>query len=125
VSRTISVFVIFAVLAPTMAMFALTLQTPENKLPACCRRDGKHHCAMMDAAGFSSEREMRALPEQCPFRTQAVTLGHVTSYLPGASAVHYSELTSHPAIHAQVRAAFRISEERTHQKRGPPVLTSA
>ena len=73
--------------------------------------------------GVSDETQMRALPEPCPFRTQASTTTYVVSYVPQAAAIYFAALQSHPAIHAQVRAAFRVSEERTHQKRGPPTTS--
>lgn len=121
-SRTISLAVLFAVIAPSFFILA-DLNTPnENKLPACCRRDGKHHCAMMAVTVEpSSELQIKAEPPVCPFRSQASTAAFATTYLPVASAVHFAGLESHPAIHEQTRASLRVSEVRSHQKRGPPI----
>jgi len=34
--------------------------------------------------------------------------------------IYFSELASHPAIHAQAAAQLRVSFDRSRQKRGPP-----
>jgi len=113
--------VLFAVLAPSLLIFADLNSSAESRLPACCRRDGKHHCAMMAAASeLSSETQIKAEQPPCPFRSQASTVAFAVAYLPAARAMHFAGLESHPAIHEQTRAAMRISEVRSHQKRGPP-----
>ena len=119
--RTISIVVLLAVIAPSFLIFASLGTSSEAKLPACCRRDGNHHCAMMaTAVEPASETQVQALPPVCPFRGQPVTVPHIAGYLPTASTAHFAGLQSHPAIHAQTFAALRISETRSHQKRGPP-----
>lgn len=121
VSRTISMAVLFAVIAPSFLIFADLYAPAENKLPACCRRDGKHHCAMMAASSEpSSETQLRAEPAACPFRSQASTAAFAIAYLPTTSSIYFAGLESHPAIHEQTQAAYRVSETRSHQKRGPP-----
>jgi hypothetical protein len=45
--------------------------------------------------------------------------GHAAVGIP-ASLAHFCEVVSHPAIHAQVDARYRVSFDRTRQKRGPP-----
>jgi hypothetical protein len=126
VSRKISIAVLFAVIAPTFLIFADLKTSAETKLPACCRRDGKHHCAMTVAVGdASSETQFKAATPVCPFQSQASTVPLVASYLPAATSVHFGGLQSHPAIHAQTFATLRISETRSHQKRGPPPLLNS
>jgi hypothetical protein len=123
VSRSIGLVVLFAVIAPSFLIFADLNPSSQTKLPACCRRDGKHHCAMMAGAMESeSETQVKALPPECPFRSQASTVAFGMAYVPASSSVYFAGLESHPAIHAQTFAALRISETRSHQKRGPPVL---
>lgn len=119
--RATSIAVLFAVLAPSFLIFADLTSSNEAKVPACCRRDGKHHCAMMAAAMEpSSETQLKADPPACPFRSQASTVAFAVAHLPAAAAVHFAGLESHPANHEQTHAAMRISEVRSHQKRGPP-----
>jgi hypothetical protein len=113
--------VLFAVIAPSLLIFADLISPAENTLPACCRRDGKHHCAMMAAAPEPlPDTQIKAEAPVCPFRSQASITAFALAYLPAASATHFAGLESHPAIHEQTHAALRVSETRSHQKRGPP-----
>jgi hypothetical protein len=117
---------LLAVIAPLFLVSAPFNASPESKLPACCRRDGRHHCAMMAAAlETSSEIQVKALPPVCPFRSQAILVPHGAAYLPQASPAHFAGFQSHPAIHAQTQASLRISATRSHQKRGPPLQVLA
>ena len=119
--RAISNVVLLAVIAPSLLIFANLGTSSEAKLPACCRRDGNHHCVMMATAVEPiSETQVKALPPMCPFRSQASTVPFGMAYVPASSSVYFAGLESHPAIHAQTFAALRISETRSHQKRGPP-----
>src|SRR5271169_7296 len=94
----------------------------DAKLPACCRREGKHHCGVPDTA---SRQE-----------TSGATVGEKCSSYPGASAIpaysntillsvnraFCSSLVKCPAVHVQTDALQRISFSRSRQKRGPPLL---
>ena len=95
------------------------------KLPACCRRDGKHRCAMAgsqpDAAG-STPKAANARCQQYPdhARTQAVAK---------ANGCAPASLTEVPALRfsagiRQAESQYRISFGRSRQKRGPPALCS-
>src|SRR5579863_4943018 len=64
------------------ALFSFELIAPAlladaaSDLPACCRRNGKHHCAMADGSGDdSSAPSLKALGSKCPFfpKSAAVT----------------------------------------------------
>ncbi len=89
------------------------LQAKPDSVPACCRRDGKHHCAMSpNGDGF------RNLAPTCPYRH----LGVLTS--PRAALKVTSSL---PSIHADEQLRVRDSlplvalrSTDTTQQRGPP-----
>jgi hypothetical protein len=105
----------------------LAIPAPESTLPACCRRDGRHHCAMLlqyEASRSKQQGGTRAesTPEPCPFRSAlfAPSARHGTG-IPLHS-IHYAGLVSHPAEFVQDTLAARISEARVHWKRGPPAL---
>jgi len=51
----------------------------DDRLPACCRRDGKHRCAMMDAAPRTDAPGIASRVERC-------ALFGVTMAIPGAGA---------------------------------------
>jgi len=62
------------------------------------------------------------MPEKCPYCPAALAQGHTGSFtLPTSQAV-YAALASHPAVFAQTQSRLRVSETRSRQKRGPPVL---
>lgn len=93
----------------------------ESNLPACCRRDGKHHCAMMAAATEPSGKRFQARPEACPFRSNFASTSATVSVVPRSAAVGFAELLSHPTAHEQKLAKLRISEIGSRLKRGPPL----
>jgi len=97
-----------------------------SDLPACCRRNGKHHCAMADMARqgeLPAGPAVTASQPKCPLFPQAqiVPAGSKT-ILPGAAprvgAPHLFRLTVASADHRCPRLASRGSV----QKRGPPSL---
>jgi hypothetical protein len=106
------------------SLLALTPKDDAN-VPACCRRNGKHHCMGMaingkmtsDAAAFS------APSDKCPFAPAALpgSLHPTSSDIPPAQ-ITFAGLLSHPAATAQTESKWRISRERSRQKRGPPSL---
>lgn len=95
----------------------------ESQLPACCRRNGKHHCAMQEtetALGNIPSRFV-TVSEKCPY----APLSRCTLMLPHSCALTAHSTVSNPGRGpaARVRAAeagYRISADRTRQKRGPP-----
>jgi hypothetical protein len=123
VSRTISIVALFAVIAPSILVLTVLLPSPESKLPACCRRDGKHHCAMAEMT--AGKKQVKALASTCPFRSLPFVTPHVKTYLPQASLTNFAGLKSHPAVHAQTFTAFRVAQARSHHKRGPPLAIIA
>ena len=126
VARAIALAILLAVIAPSFLVFALPPQISADNLPACCRRDGKHHCAMMMAAEpAASGHQFASLPEKCPFRDSLMTASRTTVFVAAIAPAHYAGLVSHPAHHEQVLAVARASEMRSHQKRGPPVYLSS
>jgi len=72
--------IVFGVAAPSL------LAQPSQDVPACCRRDGKHHCAMHVAATENGPTVQSQAPD-CPYRSQAsqtnrtqgIPLQHVVS----------------------------------------------
>jgi hypothetical protein len=115
---------IFAVLL--VGLFSFSLIGPavfagdaDSKLPACCRRDGAHHCAMMASQAASSGPSVRA--DRCGFYPAATAIppGQTVS-LPGVAHAIFAGLLSHPASCAQTEALCRSSYSRAGQKRGPP-----
>jgi len=100
---------------------ALASNPDEANLPACCRRDGKHHCAMN--MGMSVPSRYRVVSEKCPFSPFA----HTPLVQPHAYGVMsrppVTRFAAGPAtVVGSVEAGYRISADRTRHKRGPPSI---
>ena len=75
----------------------LAITAAGDPVPACCRRDGKHHCMMMAMArtGADNDGSPRASrkPDPCPYRslraipaaTSAATYPPTTKYFRGSA----------------------------------------
>jgi hypothetical protein len=116
------------------------MEDAAGNLPACCRRDGKHHCMMMagmvmDAAlgatrgGASASSNPGTQPtvaivtERCPYGPQGLPGAvHRDGTLDTASAV-FAGLMAHPAGSPQTESKRRVSSLRARHKRGPPAIS--
>jgi hypothetical protein len=94
-----------------------------NNLPACCRRNGKHHCAMDGEAMPVDTTAVFAAPHaRCPFLPKIVlpAAGSAHLFTAPSNGLVYSSIQSHPAVFAQTEAHYRIACDRSRLKRGPP-----
>jgi hypothetical protein len=110
----------FPLIAP--AIFA----DAESNLPECCRRNGKHHCAMMmDSVAPATGVSVRTVQPRCPLYpgAPATPAGDYVAVLKSSGSV-FAAFVSHPAIQIQVEAGYRVSSSRWAHKRGPPVVFS-
>ena len=100
----------------------LSASDPEAKLPPCCRRNGKHHCAVMGSTAPSSVPTLQA--SRCASYPIA-TVGAATQLvsLPVISLACIAAPIYHPAVRPQARSLCRGSFSRTRQKRGPPLVS--
>jgi len=105
----------------------------ESNLPACCRRDGKHHCGMMDrdmmdrdmAQTPASGPAVDALRTRCPFFPNGgAVLPHSGAALLAVSQPLGIAIASRIAAPREAEAGYRLSFNRAHHKRGPPSLLS-
>jgi hypothetical protein len=116
-----------------LAFFLLPLLMPffslgsESTLPACCRRDGKHQCAMaslfrQSVLSASSEPIVRALTPACSYRARLL-MPFVSRvfFVPSAQAFSVPAI-SYPELSLETVLLARHSEFRSHRKRGPPSL---
>lgn len=129
--RLLSILLFGATLLPLIAPMLSTGAMAESTLPACCRRGGKHHCAMSAAAramllGATNDSAPRvsALPQQCPYRQRSLVAAHLHVFTPASAAKHTTFLLHAPSASAQAECLRRISFDRSRQKRGPPSLLS-
>ena len=113
-----------SLLALFSASMALPVIAPDLRpaLPACCRRDGKHHCAMMDMI-TGEDGTPRVMPSRCPmYPSYSVTANYEGLSTPPPVHEFDSFLLASPAPKAQGEILYRISYSRSRQERGPPSL---
>jgi len=90
------------------------LQAQPSVIPACCRRDGKHHCAM------SSNRDgFRTSAPNCPYRNLGAVVSPSTALKESPSGLN---IGSHEQLRVRMaRSPIRQHTGDTTQKRGPPL----
>ncbi len=98
----------------------------DASLPACCRRNGAHHCAMRmqrQALPANGAPQVDTPYHGCPFLPHAVPAGvhSMQLFSPMDSAALLPPAT-HPASAPQAESQRRIAAERARYKRGPPSL---
>ena len=96
-----------------------------SDLPACCRNNGKHHCAMSARMGNleePGEGRFRSAPENCPFRP--MRLGTMAPQLaqPLQPLQFHAGLEQYPSGTGHIEGLAPACPSRSHLKRGPPAL---
>jgi hypothetical protein len=107
---------------------AVLASDPESNLPACCRRDGKHRCAMMGAM-MAMQSESPSGPAlqaaRCPsFPGAGAVMASPAVSLPGLSQSVFTGFFSHSVFRRATEALCLSSYSRAGQKRGPPAKIS-
>ena len=103
----------------TATVFALDAS---SSLPACCRRNGQHHC-VMSSGQSDTTGSLHVRGSRCALfpTVKALPAQPVAGSLRLASAT-FAGVVSHPASRPQTEALLRISCSRAGQKRGPPTF---
>ena len=118
--RLQAILLLVAFSFPLVSLPLVSLGTSgEEKLPSCCRRDGKHRCSMKGMAG--SGAGLSGLRAKCPVYPNGQASPALTAFdvpiptLAGEAPVHGLAV-----LIEQTEARYRISYSRAGQKRGPP-----
>jgi len=125
--RLLSIVLFGAFLLPFVASALTVGASAESQLPACCRRNGKHHCAMSAAvrammlSAEAKKPSFRAPLEKCPYQQRSLgVMHHDSSTIHAAGVTTVALLLREPTAVAQAECLRRISFDRSRQKRGPP-----
>jgi len=120
--RLLASALLLAFFSPLIAP-VFTASINETELPACCRRNGKHHCMMYRMAMGLAPWPYRTVQEKCPYAPFAhlsILLFHgYFNHERPAAGTHSAVLAARVR---QAEAGYRISFFRSRQKRGPPLL---
>jgi hypothetical protein len=91
-----------------------------STMPVCCRKEGKHRCMMHRAEPIGSGASVATIAAKCPCAAQA-TVAWQPQFSPSTiRQAIFAGLVSHPAVAPQTEASYRVSYDRSRQKRGPP-----
>lgn len=106
-------------------LLALSTNSDAN-LPACCRRNGVHHCEMkMQRASISSHQvTVSTISTKCPFYPRPATLVRHNDARLHASTRLLAQLVNHTTVKARSYAFVRVALDTAWQKRGPPTCIS-
>jgi hypothetical protein len=123
--RRLITIALLLILGLPMLSPLLAASASGSALPACCRRDGKHHCSMPSMRTSSNEdgatRRFTSIQERCPFCPSSIQLfgSHIDPpYLAETVALPFP--STFALSLAQTEAHYRISSDRARHKRGPP-----
>jgi hypothetical protein len=116
-----------------LVLFSFPLIAPaftpsaDAQLPACCRRDGKHHCSM--AAGDLEQNGpvFQAIRPQCPCfpsGTPSSIPDQRSNAILGSAPSVFVSFHSDSVVQRSTEAFPPSALSRAHQKRGPPSLIS-
>jgi hypothetical protein len=97
----------------------------ESSLPACCRGNGKHHCAVMARLRSSEQSQtagpaLRSAKDACPFRSLLFVRAAPHGMGVPAHPTWRTQVVSHPRVILQAVLQARNSEARNHHERSPP-----
>ena len=113
-----------------VVVFSFTLIGPDafagftdQKLPPCCRRNGKHHCAMLETKRSSTGPAFQL--GRCPLYNagQTAMAPLHAAEVPRLSAGMFGAVLSRPTARPQTAALGRAAFDRSIRKRGPPSLS--
>jgi hypothetical protein len=96
----------------------------DSKLPACCRRNGKHHCAITATESKSSPGPAIQAGRCTFFPVVEGVPANRTVALAGISYAGYERLVTHSAPAPRAESLCHSSYSRADQKRGPPTFIS-
>lgn len=118
---------ILLILVFGLGPLSATLQASDDAyLPACCRRNGAHHCAMaVQMAAMMPQmppdpRPAFTVPPSCPSYPGAPPLLITAIHALAATAVSLPGLLVRPLVPAAKQSLALSSTSRHHAGRGPP-----
>jgi len=120
--RLLAIFLLCALGLPmAMPLFAAAVDQ-DTGLPACCRRNGTHHCSSMTAgtSALPSGTHVVASREKCPAYPAATTSIRTMDASLVAASPLFTELPRRVAETTAVEVRTVSDLSRSQHERGPP-----
>ena len=121
--RGTTLLLVVVIALPVWLSFAPSLSA--SQLPACCRRDGNHHCSaiaeMSQAVTDSGGQAVTSVPQHCPAWRVVASSGAVNFLPPKHTIISGGGLP--PVLIEHHAIAFVSSGFSSHTDRGPPVIS--
>jgi len=125
VMRRLSAILLLALFSFSLIGQAVVASDAEASLPACCRRNGKHRCAMVMETRTASTSGPSVLPGACPsFPIARAVPASANTGLPKASPAVFAWIPSRLVSCTQAESLLRVWLGLAGQKRGPPLSFS-
>jgi hypothetical protein len=120
VRRLLSILLLLAFGLPFATPLLALSGSSDTTLPACCRRDGKHHCARSTSAESTNTPSVSAPLDRCPYAPAALRVApQGSSHAPIATLIALP-LTTPLAATAEPHSAHHAEQIPPRQMRGPP-----
>jgi hypothetical protein len=120
--RVLSLVLLLVFGLPVVAPAFGSEANAQTNLPACCRRDGAHHCTKTpeQLEALRHGNQFNAVGSKCPYCPSTPVSAHFELFT--VQATHATSLNpdTHPASFRQAEAWARVALAGARQKRGPP-----
>jgi hypothetical protein len=121
--RALAITLLLALMAPLAPpLFAAAARDPEASLPACCRRHGMHHCAMMAAMLRALNRPAFTAPPCSSYPSPATPPQLATASLSASLPLVLFHLVAPAPPAPAPRSAHPSFIASSNLKRGPPAF---
>jgi len=118
----IAVLTVFPAVSPLLALSG----AGDPSRPACCRRDGKHHCMFAEMAGAAASAgtsvKTVTISERCPFGAKTMPGNTHPDWSLQAGEAIFAGIAAHPAVAPRTASKRRIAADGARPKRGPPCI---
>ena len=121
--RLISILLLAVFGLPVVSPLFAAVQAADAGLPACCRRNGKHHCMMkMEERSKLIQQGVwiGAPADKCPYYPCALPAVHSDQIPPKTFASVIAAFANQPVRVAQTASKRRIMRGGSRPERGPP-----
>jgi hypothetical protein len=111
-----------------MMLFSWILIAPlfasdsDANLPACCRRNGAHHCMMRMMEQHSGQQQgLTSVLEKWPCYPTGACAAYSLIFKSESGDQFFANVVCHPTAASHAEALYHISSFRSNPKRGPPL----